>query len=270
MVPVFTGNRSISLAPSFAPAASPRARRSRSSRPPHRHAKPATEPTAHFGRLCAAPRLLSTRFEPVPRLRRFTTGSSRIPSDLARRTQPVWQYQAITALSALLPTHPGVSRVELRSAPTGPLRQPNEKVSHLLRFPAPHGAPAPRGAQGINHRSARCRASPHPRPECPPRCCPSLRHGPCSVGGARCRPAGGCTSRRSCDPPAHDVAATVRSTGREHLVSHHPAPGVRYPVVRDTVPTSARSAMVSHARPGPVCSVVLTDLDDLAWRCRQV
>src|SRR6266568_717448 len=44
-VPVFTANRSISLASSFAPAASPRVRRSSSSWPPHRHAKPATEST---------------------------------------------------------------------------------------------------------------------------------------------------------------------------------------------------------------------------------
>jgi hypothetical protein len=41
-----------------------------------------------------------TRFEPVPRLRSSTTGSSRIPSDLARRTRPVWQCQAVPALSA--------------------------------------------------------------------------------------------------------------------------------------------------------------------------
>ena len=45
MVPVFTANRSISLAPSFAPAASPRLRRRPSPWPPHRHAKPASEST---------------------------------------------------------------------------------------------------------------------------------------------------------------------------------------------------------------------------------
>ena len=104
MVPVFTRNRLISLASSSAPAASPRLRRRPSSRPPYRHAKPATESTIHIGRSCTASRPISTRFEPVPRLRSFTTGSCRIPSDLARRTQPVWQYQAVPALSALLPT----------------------------------------------------------------------------------------------------------------------------------------------------------------------
>ena len=146
MVPVFTANRSISLVPSFAPAASPRLRRRHSPWPPHRHAKPATKSTVHPGRSRTAPRPISTRFEPVPRLRSFRTGSSRIPSDLARRTQPVWQYQAVPALSALLPTLTGISRIRLRSAPTRLLRQPGEEVSHLLRSSAPHGAPAPRGA----------------------------------------------------------------------------------------------------------------------------
>jgi hypothetical protein len=76
----------------------------------------------------------------------FNTGFSRIPSDLARRTQPVWQYQAVSALSALLPILPGTSRIGLRSAPTKLLRQPGGKDSHLLGSSAPHGAPAPRGA----------------------------------------------------------------------------------------------------------------------------
>jgi hypothetical protein len=55
MVPVFTVNRSISLAPSSAPAASPQVRRSPSSWPPRRHRKPATESTIHIRQLCAAP-----------------------------------------------------------------------------------------------------------------------------------------------------------------------------------------------------------------------
>ncbi len=167
MVPVFAANRSISLAPSFAPAASPRLRRRLSPWPPHRHAKPATESTTQRWS-CTAPRPISTRFEPVPRLRSFTTGSSRIPSDLARRTRTVWQCQPVPALSALLPALPGVSRVELRSAPTGLLRQPGEEDSHLLRFPAPHGAPAPRGA-----RSPRSRHWTGPRRSC--RCGPGCR-----------------------------------------------------------------------------------------------
>src|SRR6266536_2943293 len=96
----------------------------------------------------------SSRSEPAPRLPGFTTGSSRIPSNLARRTRPVWQYQAVPALSALLPALPGVSRIGLRSAPARLLRQPGEEVSHLPRFPAPHGAPAPRGAPGSSRRTS--------------------------------------------------------------------------------------------------------------------
>ncbi len=146
MVPVFTANRSISLASSLAPAASPRLRRRPSPWPPHRHAKPATESTVHR-RSCTAPRPLSTSFEPVPRLRGVPTGSSRMPSDLACRTRPVWQSRTVPALSALLPALPGVSQVRLRSAPTRLLRQPSEEVLHLLRFAAPHGARAPRGTR---------------------------------------------------------------------------------------------------------------------------
>ncbi|MFE4330851.1 hypothetical protein ACFRQM_15845, partial [Streptomyces sp. NPDC056831] len=37
-------------------------------------------------------------------------------------------------------------RIGLRSAPTSLLRQAGEEVLHLLRFTAPHGALAPRGA----------------------------------------------------------------------------------------------------------------------------
>src|SRR5258708_5677929 len=111
-VPVFTANRSISLAPSFAPAASPRLRRRPSPCPPRRHAKPASESTTHLRWPCTASRPISTRFEPVPRLRSFNTGSSRIPSDPARRTRPVWQYQTVPALSALLPALTGVSRID--------------------------------------------------------------------------------------------------------------------------------------------------------------
>ena len=98
-----------------------------------------SRPPKH-ARSCAASRPISTRFEPVTRLRSFSTGSSRIPSDLARRTRPVWQSQAVPALSALLTALPSVSWIRLRPAPTGLLRQPGEEAFHLLRFPAPHGA----------------------------------------------------------------------------------------------------------------------------------
>jgi hypothetical protein len=154
--PCSTRNRLISLAPSFAPAASPQLRRSPSSWPSRRHAKPATK--------SAAPtqprngRALHPGPYPPDLSRRLaygalTTGSCRIPSDLARRTQPVWQCQAVPALSALLPTLPVVSRIRLRSASIGLLRQPDEKVFHLLQLRAPHGAPAPRGASPFFRQS---------------------------------------------------------------------------------------------------------------------
>ena len=147
MVPVITEIRLTGLASSSAPAASPRLRRRPSPWPSRRHRKPATKSTTHTGQPCTAPRPISARFEPVTRLRSFTTGSSRIPSGLARRTRPVWQYPAVPALSALLPALPGASRIRLRPAPTRLLRQPSEEVSHLLRFPAPHGAQRPRVAR---------------------------------------------------------------------------------------------------------------------------
>lgn len=55
-------------------------------------------------------------------------------------------------MSALLPTLPVVSRIRLRSASTGLLRQPNEKVLHLLQLRAPHGAQAPHGAHSGKHK----------------------------------------------------------------------------------------------------------------------
>jgi hypothetical protein len=150
MVPVFTANRLTGLASSSAPAASPRLRRRLSPWPSHRHRKPATKSAARIGQPCAAPRPISARFEPVTRLRSFNTGSSRIPSDLARWTRPIWQSQTVPALSALLPALPGVPRIRLRSAPTRLLRQPGEEVLHLLRFPAPHGALRPHVARSTS------------------------------------------------------------------------------------------------------------------------
>src|SRR5699024_15500 len=89
----------------------------------------------------------------------FSLIPTRIPSDLARRTHPVWQSRDVSALSALLPALPGVSRVGLRSAPTGILRHPSEEVLHLLQFPAPHGAPIMPSTDSGN-RAARHSGSP--------------------------------------------------------------------------------------------------------------
>src|SRR5664279_3399731 len=107
MVPVFTWNRSARSAPSSAPAASPWLRRRHSPWPLARRRKPVSESTpAKERRSCTATRPISTRFEPVTRLQSFTTGSSRVPSGLACRTQLVWQSRAAPSLSALLPSSP--------------------------------------------------------------------------------------------------------------------------------------------------------------------
>ena len=81
MVPAFTMCRSTREMPSFVPAASPRLRRRPSPWPPHRRNFPASELTAHPSqRSRTAPRPISTRLEPVRRLRNVDTGFSRTPS----------------------------------------------------------------------------------------------------------------------------------------------------------------------------------------------
>ncbi len=168
MVPVFTANRSISLAPSFAPAASPRLRRSPTSWPPHRRRKPASESTTQPGWSCTAPRPLSTRFEPATRLRSFITGSSRIPSDLACRTQPVWQSQTVPALSALLPTFPGVSRVRLRSASPGRCDGPAGRTyTSLGSCEVDSGRPTGVATGGFPRAASRTRRAPFSAPGSP-------------------------------------------------------------------------------------------------------
>jgi len=74
-LPTFTTYRSTGSVPSFAPAASPRVRRSSSSWPPCRRLQTAQESPAHpkgGGRACTALRPTSTRLEPVYLLRGFT------------------------------------------------------------------------------------------------------------------------------------------------------------------------------------------------------
>ena len=107
MVPAFTMCRSTREMPSFVPAASPRLRRRPSPWPPHRRNFPASELTAHPSqRSRTAPRPISTRLEPVRRLRNVDTGFSRTPSRLACRTRTVWQYRHVPSLSGLLPPSP--------------------------------------------------------------------------------------------------------------------------------------------------------------------
>ena len=146
MVPAFTMCRSTREMPSFVPAASPRLRRRPSPWPPHRRNFPASELTAHPSqRSRTAPRPISTRLEPVRRLRNVGTGFSRTPSRLACRTRTVWQYRHVPSLSGPLPVLPGASQVRLPSASTQLLRQPGGGV-----LSPPLGHTAPRGAR--SHR----------------------------------------------------------------------------------------------------------------------
>ena len=99
---------------------------------------------------------------------------------------------------ALLPALTGVSRIGLRSAPAGLLRQPGEEVLHLLRFPAPHGAQAPRGARFPRSAPARydrggCLLDPGDGGALPARC----RARPSPAASQRPVPA-----PRTCIPPA--------------------------------------------------------------------
>ena len=82
-----------------------------------------------------------------------------MPSGLVRPTRAIWQSWHVPALSALLPALPGTSRIRLRSASTGLLRQPGAKAFHLLRLSAPHGAQALRGAPSSGCQSRPVHAS---------------------------------------------------------------------------------------------------------------
>jgi len=105
-------NRSTGSVPSYAPAAPPPVRRSRSGWPPDRRREPAKEFPTTMWRVRAAAQPKSARLELVGCLERLSAaGSSRTPSRLACRARPVWQYQGAPSLSRLLPPN--------RSIPTG-------------------------------------------------------------------------------------------------------------------------------------------------------
>ena len=147
MVPVFTVNRSISPASSFAPAASPRLRRRPSPWPPARPLQPGAgvdhPPSGEDAWSRATDRPLSTRFEPVRPLRDFDHWFTCVaPSDLARRTRIVWSCRYVPPLSGLLPALSVVPRIRLPPASNEPLRRFAGGV-----LSPPHGQVAPRGAR---------------------------------------------------------------------------------------------------------------------------
>ena len=89
-----------------------------------------------------ASRPISTRLEPVPRLRGVNHWfACAVPSGLASRTRTIWQYWRVPTSSELLPTLPGVPRIRLLPASTQPLRQlGGEGLSPPLEHQAPRGA----------------------------------------------------------------------------------------------------------------------------------
>jgi hypothetical protein len=126
-------DRSISEAPSYTPAASPRLRRRPSPWPPHRYRKAASELTAPIRvRPRTAHRPISARFEPANGSRGVNHWFTHVaPADLASRTRTVWQCQSVPTSSGPLPTLPGVPRIRL--PPTSPpcCDRTAAKVSHL-------------------------------------------------------------------------------------------------------------------------------------------
>ena len=121
-----------------------------------------SQPT-HTGWPCTAPRPISTRFEPVPRLRSVTTGSSSYtfrsrspdPARLAVPDRPSF-VSAASRPYRRLPDQTALSSHPL-------LRQPGEEVSHLPRFPAPQRTSA--SWRTSTDRAAPCPSS-RPAPGC--------------------------------------------------------------------------------------------------------
>jgi hypothetical protein len=130
---VFTVVRSTKEEPDYAPAASPRVRRSLSPQPPWRLVPTAAGVPCHNTRQVRA---ASSPDPPGSSWRRIKgmshAGSSRTPLRHACRTQTIWQCWPVPALSGLLPpspTPPGSGCPQLhRPAATGSAA----KVSHLL------------------------------------------------------------------------------------------------------------------------------------------
>jgi hypothetical protein len=143
-LPTFTTYRSTGSVPNFAPAASPRVRRSSSSWPPCRALQTAQESPGHPEKV-AGRALLSGPHPPgwsrCTSQEALHTGFSRTPSRLASQARVVWQYQPVLSLSGLLPPSPRLPGQAALSF-TRPLRRPSDGV---LR--PPFGNAAPRGAR---------------------------------------------------------------------------------------------------------------------------
>ena len=147
---MFTVVRSSKEEPDYAPAASPRVRRSHSSWPPERLMPTAPRvPRPAVGRV----RTASSPHPPDSSWRLIKgvshAGSSRTPLRPASRTRTIWQYWPVLALSGLLPPSPappGSGCPQLhRPAATGSAA----KVSHLHS-----NLSASRRTQDLRHTAA--------------------------------------------------------------------------------------------------------------------
>src|SRR6266702_3890913 len=148
-VPVFTVFRSVGAAPSFSPVASPWVRRRLSPRASVPASLSGIEVADHVQRWSArtTARPVSTRFEPVPRLRGFNHWFTLVtPIHLASRARTVWQCQPAPSLSRLLPALPRISGVRLPPASPDCCDSPAEGPYTPPEHTAPHGALAPHGS----------------------------------------------------------------------------------------------------------------------------
>jgi len=145
-VPVFTMFRLAGAVPSLAPVASPGVRRRPSPLASSQASLSWFEVAAHMqpqaARATARP--ISTRFEPVPCLRRFNHWFTRVtPICLASRARAVWQYRHDPSLSRLLSALPRTSGVRLPPASPDCCDSPAEGPYTPPGNTAPHGARPP-------------------------------------------------------------------------------------------------------------------------------
>ena len=121
-------------APSYAPATSPRLRRSPSSWPPGRRLHPTEEFPAQpcAGARCSAAQIHQVRAAGSLE-GRSAAGSSRTPFCLACRTRTIWQCWPVPSLSGLLSTLTPVSGIGLPSASAARCDEPQAVPFHHRR-----------------------------------------------------------------------------------------------------------------------------------------
>jgi hypothetical protein len=147
-VPVFTVVRSTEEEPDYAPAASLRVRRRLSSQPPWQLVPTTTgvpcPPNTRQVRAASSPDPPGSSWRRIKGMSH--AGSSRTPLHSASRTQTIWQYWPVPALSGLLPPSP---------APPGSgcpqLHRPAATGSAAKVFHLPSNHSASRRTHGLRH-----------------------------------------------------------------------------------------------------------------------